>query len=335
MTYSYTDLKKLLEKERLNLYIIVGNDTYLISSCVRLIVSKHEEDEVVNYDLTKLVADDLKASFFSFPFFSGRLVVVDNFNPTKLNAEQKELFDSLLSSIPDFLIVILTNCFEGRFGVNKQYEKLAETVKDSAIITAEKPVGSQALRLVAQLAAKEGAKIKKDAAELLFFLAGDDMFSIVSEIKKLAAFCSYTTIEREHVRRITVKSTESSVFDMISALEKQDIRTALIVLREMIDNRTEPIIISSTLNTAFINLYRAKLISEKNRRKDEMYSLFDYRKDDRKVSIALSRVANYTKAQLSSILKTLYQLDIDLKSSPVDRNIILEQAVIEIAMSRS
>ena len=335
MIKPYTELKRLIEDD-IKLFIIVGNDYYLINGCVKEIQDFHNEDETVRFDAAKFNADALREAFFTYPFYmQNRIVLIENFNPAKLNEAQAELLNSHLSSIPDFLIVILTNFVEGRFSVSRQYEKLADTVEHSLLISAEKPAGQQMYRTISQLASEEGVSISRDASELLLYLAGDDLLSVVQEIKKLAALCNYTKIEREHVERISVRSTESSVYDIISAIERRDTGTALSILQEMNDNRTEPIIISSALNTAFINLYRAKLIAQYKKLPKEMFDLFDYRKGDKKVDIAVNRASRYTKPQLKTILEILYQLDIDLKSSPIDSYILLQQASVEIAAARS
>ena len=335
MIYPYTKLKSLLSDEDKRLYIIVGNDNYLITNIVNEIKKKHREDEVVSFDAIKYDSDALSEAFFTYPFFGGRLVVIDNFNPAKLTKEQQELFDTLLNEIPSFLTVVLTNYVDGRFSINKGYQKITDDVPLSVIISAEKPVGDNATKAVAKLASNEGVSITKEAAELLLYLAGDDLFSIQNEIKKLAALSNYTKIDRVHVERITTKTTESGVFDMISALERRNIRGALATLKEMNDNREAPLMISSTLNTAFINLYRAKLFSQSKRSNNDIYPLFNYRKDDKKVSIALNRAANYSKEQLSKILDILLQLDLNLKTTSVDSSILLEQVIIEIAATRA
>ena len=335
MTYPYTKLRDILKQEEKRLFIIVGNDSYLISNCVKHILRVHPNDEIVRFDVDDLDSDALSQAFITYPFFAKRVVIIDNFNPAKQNASLKKFFEQLFESIPDYLTVVLTNYIENRFNVNKQYELLADNQEDSVIITAEKPVGRQAIQMITQLSKTEGVEITPDAAEHLIFLTGDDLFSILFEIKKLAALSGYTTIEKKHVERITVKSTESSVFNMISALERRDIRSALQILEELSDNHVEPILVSSTLNTAFINLYRAKLISLNKRYAADMFNLFDYRKGDKKVEIALSRCSSYSKAQLSNILDILIQLDIDLKSPSLDSTLLLDQAIIEIHTTRA
>lgn len=335
MIHSFTKLNRLLKDNDYRLYFIVGNDNYLISECVKEIRRKHSDDEITKFDMAELDIDNLQESFNTYSFFRKKLLVINGYNPSKLSAELKKLFEMLFDSINDALTVVLTNYVSGRFSIAKAYEKQADSVASSVVISAEKPTGQNAYRVIADLAANEGVSITSEAIGLLLLLSGDEYLNIAQEIKKLAALSGYTEIQKDHVLRITTKSTENSVFDMISALEKRDIRTALRILKEMNDNRIEPLSISSTLNTAFINLYRAKLLSISRRNPNDMYNLFDYRKDDRKVSIALNRSGGYTKAYLGVILEILLKLDLDLKSSPVNHSILLEEAIIKIAALRT
>ena len=109
MIRPYTELNDLLKKD-LKIFIIVGNDDYLISSSVSTIINSYPNDEITRFDTTKLDEDALRESFFTYPFFmQNRLIVIENFNLSKLSSAQSDLFESLLSSVPDFLTVILTN----------------------------------------------------------------------------------------------------------------------------------------------------------------------------------------------------------------------------------
>ncbi len=335
MTITTKQLSQSLKNgEEKRLYLLIGNDEYSIRYGAEQIVESAGEREILRFDALAFDRDQLEEAFFSFPLFYGRLLLIDNFKLGSLPSEDAALFEELLKEIPDFLTVVLQNYVEGRFSVSKQIEKLFAAVPSSLIVVAEQKSGSDAISMVTEMSLQEGARIDRDAAARLLELLGDDLMMAKAELKKLSALCNYGTIERSHVDRLTVKSTESSVFDMIGALELKDIKKASEILSEMLNDRTEPLAITASLNTAYINLFRAKSAVTNRLKENDLFSMFDYKKGDRKVSIAMNRERGYTREQLTKIIDLLYQLDLELKSSPVDRALLLEQAVIEIAMTR-
>ena len=331
MAYSYGQLPDLLNKKpETKLFIITGNDDYLIIDCIKKIMSSHSEHDILKFDFAKLDYDALGEAFLSYPLLSKRLIIIENFNMGKQDPD----ISGFLKDIPDFLTVVLSNFIDGKFILSGQYIKLSESVKCSEIISAQKLYGRQLINYITETASELGASVTGEAAAALVDLVGNELYTLNQEIQKLAAFSEYSTIEKKHVMRITVKATENYVYDMVSALEKQNIRNALSILVDMLDNRTDPSMIAAVLNTVYINLYRAKLIISSGTDRNEIYTLFNYKKDDKKVSIALSQANRYSKTQLRDILELLYQLDIDLKSSSASKSLLLEQAVVEIASSR-
>ena len=331
MAISAEQLKAALKKGGAKrLYYVTGNDEYLIEDCIKGIACARSDFERLSFDAKELDVERLEECFFSAPLLNGRLIVVENFGAKALAEENSAVFGELLRDIPDYLTVVLVSYTEGKVSVSKQIEKLM-ALSSSEIVIAQKGDSRRMERVVAGMAEAEGASITGKASRLLLSMLGEQLSAVRMEIKKLAALSGYGTIEEEHVTRLTAKTTESSVFIMIGALERGNTAQALFTLRDMLDNRTDPLAITANMNTAFINLYRAKQAAKSGVKESGLFSLFDYRKNDRKVSIAVGKERSYTDDRLYGILEILYQLDIDLKSSPVDRALLLEQAVVEIS----
>ena len=118
---------------------------------------------------------------------------------------------------------------------------------------------------------------------------------------------------------------------MLGCLERGNIKKAFVLLCEMLDEQTEPLIISSVLNTAFINLYRCRLARDYGMSQSSIASMFDYRVGDKKLSISYNSCMRYSLSMLENILLTLRALDRELKSSAVEKRILLEKRVSEIA----
>ncbi|NLC78698.1 MAG: hypothetical protein GX683_03105, partial [Ruminococcaceae bacterium] len=210
-------------------------------------------------------------------------------------------------------------------------ESFVSCVQKSAAVTVLQKSGMEILGYIEKIAAREGATISDKNASRIAELCANDLLIINNEVIKLAAYANYGEIKSEHIETLCIRTAESGVYDMIGFIEKNDTRNAIRVLSEMLDERTAPLSISATLNTAFINLYRARLARDTKRNEAALFELFDYKKGDRKVSIAYERSGRYTQAQLAEIIHILYELDFKLKSTAVDKRYVIEEGIIKVA----
>ncbi len=332
-------IKKSLKDDGLQrLYYISGNDEFLISSSAKTILNAlfaEGERNITVFDAEKTDVEELEEFFLSFSLISeSKAAVFDGFSLSSLNAERVRLLEGFFSDIPDDITVIIKSFVDTenkRFSVSKTTENFVAGVKNSALVTVLQKSGSEILGYIEKIAAREGATISDKNAGRVAELCANDLLLVNNEIVKLAAYAGYGEIKAEHIEALCIRTAESGVYDMIGFIERNDMKNAVRVLSEMLDERTAPLAISSALNTAFINLYRARVTRDAKKGEVTMFSLFDYKKGDRKVSIAYERSGRYTQKQLAEIIHILYSLDVKLKSSAVDKRYILEQGIIKVA----
>lgn len=332
-------IKKSLKDDGIQrLYFVAGNDEFLIDACSKAVITAifgEGERNLTVFDAEKTEAEELEEFFLSFSLISeNKVAVFDGFQLSALNAERIKLLTGLFTEIPSDITVIIKSFSDTenkRFSVNKTTESFVANIKKSAIVTVLQKSGTDILGYIEKIAAREGATISDKNASHVAELCANDLLLINNEIIKLAAYADYGEIKAEHIEKLCIRTAESGVYDMISFIERNDTRNAIRVLSEMLDERTAPLAISSALNTAFINLYRARLARDEKKGEAALFSLFDYKKGDRKVSIAYERSGRYTQKQLAEIINILYGLDVKLKSSVAEKRYILEEGIIKVA----
>lgn len=330
------NLKKSLGDRTQKLYFVAGNDSFLVNGCVRTII-KHllgdSRDGLVRFSQKALSDGGLEEMFYSFSMLGQHQVaLVEDFGETALRAAEKKLLEELLPTIPDELTVILRYVSsDKRFSVPKTLQDIAALNKDSALVTVTSKEGAELLRYIGHIASREGCEIDPKAEREIAALCGDDLQLISSELKKLAALADYKTITKEHVDALGIRTAEAGVYKMLSALESGDTRQASALLQDMLDDLSEPLSITAVLNTAFINLYRARLTRDAGHSMNYMVDHFNYRKGDRRLSIAYDRCLRYPVKKLERVIGILSSLDRELKSSVVDTRYILERRVVEIS----
>ncbi|MEA5050240.1 MAG: DNA polymerase III subunit delta [Oscillospiraceae bacterium] len=331
-------LKRSLQTDGLQkIYLIAGNDEFLLNACAKAVlgaVFADGERYVVLFDAAAASDEELEEFFLSFSLVStAKAALFEDFSAGALSAQRAELLHSLFLQLPDDITVVLREYVEEdnrRFAVPKKSLQLLDGCRRSAVVTATAKAGGELSGYIAAIAKQAGCTIDDRAADRVGELCAGDLLLAENEIGKLAALSGYGEIRREHVDTLCVRTPEAGVFDMIGAIERGDAKKAMAVLADMLDERTEPLAVTGALNTAFINLYRARLARDSRRGEQALFDLFNYKKNDRKVSIAYERSARYTERQLAGIIELLYGLDKKLKSTAADKRFVLEQGVVRL-----
>ncbi len=324
----------------LSLYYVTGTDAYLIDRSIHRIVRAalgEGDSDFLRFTPKTLTDGEFTELFYSFSLLGEmRVALVEDFNVNTLPAEARALLGELLTEIPDNLVLIFS-----QFSDDRRYEPSNKALDffskqpRSAVVAAMTKEGAELRRYIQQIAKAEGCAINDRALQELTTLCGEDLLLIQSEIKKLAGLANYTEITEKQVEAIGVRSAEIGVYRMLSALERGKTAEVMAMLGTMLDDRTESLAIVAVVSTAFVNLYCARLVREQRKPLAEVIERFNYKKGDRKISIAYDNCMKYAIAKLERILGILCDLEMQLKSSPVPHRTILEQKMAEICLAVS
>ena len=320
------------------MYYIIGNDEYLVDRCVSRLVAAAlggETQSLLRFDALKSGDDEIEQPFYTYSFAGEpRAILFDGCEPGTMNKARTALFAELLADIPAQTTVIFKQFVDdGRFSVSKKVEAFAALCPGSVLVEAAAKKGYELENYIAGLMKKQGCTARDEVSKRIAELCGDDLMLISGEVAKLAAYADYGEITVAMVDELCVRTAEAGVYDMISKIERKDVRGALRVLGDMLDDRTAPLMITAALNTAFIHYYRARLAREKRLPQKSLFDLFDYKANDRKVAIAYERCGRFSVAQLERMVRLLCELDGKLKSSVVDERVLIEQYVARVALA--
>ncbi|NLL91684.1 MAG: DNA polymerase III subunit delta [Ruminococcaceae bacterium] len=316
----------------MGVFYIIGNDKFSFDSSTEKIIKSIPNNKLMLFDAKKINKEGLDAAFFTYHFTNtNNIVMIDNFKISSMADSEASYYKELLKETPLNLTVILRDFITAnRFTISKKIRLFFSEIKKAKIIEAGEIKYFESERIIVDLARENGCKISSKAIKRLLEFLNGDLTSIENEIKKLAAYTDYTSIEVDDVEIISLKTAESGIYDVINSLEKGDLTGALISLKNILEIKTDPIFIANIVFTSFVNLYRAKLFSITNMDNKKIYEIFSYKAGDRKVSIALNKCNKFTQNQLSRSIELLYNLDKDLKSSRVDNKLLLEKAIIQL-----
>ncbi len=329
------NLKSALKEGVKPLYYVAGNDEFLIDGCIAAILRAavgETNGEIYRFDAVKSEEQEIEQPFVTYSFGGdSKAILFDNCQFGSLPAARSKLLSGLIADVPEGTTVVCKQYSDdNRFSVGKKTEQFVALCPDSVLVEVSAKKGFELDNYIASLIKRSGCTARDSVAKRISELCGDDLMLISNEVNKLAAACGYGEITVELVDALCVRTTEAGVYDMISKIERGDVAGAMSLLCAMLNDRTAPLMITAALNTAFINYYRARLARDKRLPEKQLFSLFDYKSGDRKVSIAYERCTKFGTAQLEQAICILSELDLSLKSSSVDGRIVLETGVARL-----
>ncbi len=268
---------------------------------------------------TKIHPDDndklevIAASLKTFGMF-GTKNVVDIIDLDSWKAKEKKELRSLLSSVPeDVLIIIRTKKAIKGFKAEK-YELPKPWERDKWISFIEEKLK------------EKGLKASKEVIEFFLDSVGNDEFRIETELEKLSLY-TQGEITAEDIEKVAYKSTIPAIDELTFAMSEKRFDQAHKLVEEVLKG-AEVIVVSASVAKHFIDLLRIKVhVKEKDK-----YSWPDVSNYSRALSIPIPKMARflgfkfkgwknipfnhvkaYSKEWLSEIAKRLFSLDRAIK----------------------
>ena len=325
--------KRLKNGELESIYLLYGEETYLLDTCVKKIrnlfgklVKGINYIEIDDTNLSQLISD-LQTPAFGYP---KKLIIVKNTGIFKRELKKKgAAFQELRDKIIDYL--------KENADIIKQDNILMfveESVDKGKMLSTLEEIGANICNfeyqkipnIVARLKAIcKAYKVNVDDATIKYFVEciGSNMQDLINEIRKQIEYAGENgTITKESIDLLAIKQMESVIFDLTDSLGKKDIKQAMVVLKNLIYAK-EPIQkILITLYNHFKKLYITKLAINQNKNIAESLDL----KPNQTFLVSKYKTqANYfQKTELKQIIEELINLDTNYKSGMIDLNIGLE-----------
>lgn len=270
-------LEKELKEGKLNeIYLLYGEEMYLLETCVKKIKNTFGElvkginyIEIDDTNLGQLISD-LETPSFGYP---KKLVIVKHTGIFKKELKKKGAnFQELRDKICDYLK-------ENQEMIKKDnlLVFIEETVDKGKMLSCFEEIEASICNfeyqklpnIVARLKAIcKAYQVNIEDSTLKYFIecVGNNMQDLINEIRKQIEYVGANgSITRESIDLLTIKQIESVIFDLTDSLGKKDIKQAITVLKNLLYAK-EPIQkILITLYNHFKKLYFTKLAIKQNR----------------------------------------------------------------------
>lgn len=341
MLYSEARLDAAL-KQGAPVYYFYGLDAFLLQRAAKkaLDALTGQQADGAETELTRLdgpapdIGELVMAAGAISLFGTRRILWMPLLQPTGYSDKDLDALCDLLASAEN-AVFVLTTQFADKKALTKMARRAERLVAQCEALgyAAQLPDATPGdiTALLQQRAGALGVQLSPAAARAMAERCGHDLFLLENELDKLAAASGYTEITPALVAQLGTQNLEADVFEMIRLLNGHKAVEACRKLQTLRRAQNEPIPIAAAMIGSYLDLYRVKAGQEAGRPYGAVFRDFGYRGSDYRLKMAAETAARYTKRQLAECLVVLQQLDTALKSSPVDDDVLLEQALCQLA----
>lgn len=306
-------------------YLLYGEDNYLKNEFVKKAKKSFGELQLgINYiqiDESNVnnVISDIETPAFGY---ERKMIIVKNANlMQKKNAISDKLSEYLNDADKQILDSIELIIVEDSVEKNALFNTISKIgmIKEFN----EQKIG-QLITKVKSISAAYGVQIQENVAQYFIECTGTNMEDIINEIRKLIEYAGKGgTIKKEDIDSLTIKKSESVIFDLTDNLGKKNIHEAINVLHDLIYAKEPVQKILVMLYNNFKKLYIVQLSNGQN--------VAQNLKLKPNQTFLVSKYQNqakfFTQDEIRNLLNEFMYIDETSKSGNLDINVGLESVL--------
>ena len=336
-------------------YVLAGDEVFLLDRCRAAVLKAFVPTELrdfclSDFDLTSTsiftVLDSAQTPSLMAPF---QVIFVRNVRQLYTRGAKKDEFaaldryfqspnpQALLLFVADFLR-IPSDARRMELDDKNRYERLTETLGEHCgMVDLARVSEEDAMRWAVATAQEAAARLELDAARELVDALGADMKLVASELEKLLLYArGRGRITLGDVETMVLAAKQSSLYELTDAISARDRVRALTLLHGLLNSS------DAGEDAAIGHLYmlartfrQMLVILEKNVRDSRAiwqalwqgFRMPPFAADD------LIRQARRYKSrrELTRALRLVARADLELRSSPPDKRLVLERLIYELA----
>ncbi|MGB6973092.1 MAG: DNA polymerase III subunit delta [Terracidiphilus sp.] len=336
-------------------YVLAGDEAYLLDRCRAAVMKAFVPPEMRDFSLSEMdlshtsifeVLDRAQTPSLMAPF---QVVMVRNVRQLYTRGAKKEEFaaleryfkspnpEALLIFVADF-VRIPADARRMEMDDKNRYERLRETLGEHCgMVELARVSDEDAMRWTTATAQQAGAKMEPDAARELVDALGADMMLIASELEKLLLYThGRGRITLGDVETMVLGAKQRSLYELTDAISSHNRARALALLEGLLNSS------DAGEDAAIGHLYmlartfrQMLVILEKNVRDSRAIwqALWQgFRIPPFAAEDLIKQARRYkSRRELTRALRRIARADLELRSSPPDKRLVLERLVYDLA----
>jgi DNA polymerase-3 subunit delta len=337
-------------------YVLAGDEIFLLDRCRAAVIKAFVPPDLRDFCLSDLdlagtsiseVLDRAQTPSLMSPF---QVIFVRNVRQLYTRGAKKDEFAALdryfRSPNPQALVIFVADFLRipndarrMEMDDKNRFERLTETLGEHCgMVELARVSEEDAMRWAVATAQESGVRLEPDAARELVDALGADMMLVASELEKLLLYATGRgRISLGDVETMVLGAKQRSLYELTDAISARDRVRALALLHGLLNSS------DAGEDAAIGHLYmlartfrQMLVILEKNVRDSRAiwqalwqgFRIPPFAADD------LIRQARRYKSrrELTRALKLIARADLELRSSPPDKRLVLERLVYELAL---
>jgi DNA polymerase-3 subunit delta len=336
-------------------YVLIGDEIFLYERCRRAVLEIYVPADLRDFCLSDIdlaetsifeALDRAQTPSLMAPF---QVLFIRNLKQLYTRGAKKEEFAAIdgyfRSPNPQAMLIFVADHIRIPSDVRRidmtdkdRYDRIRETLGDHCgIVELARVDEADALRWLLAEAEKQQIKLEQDAARELVDALGADMMLIASEFEKLSLYAGQKKlITLGDVETMVLAAKQRSLYELTDAISAKDKQRALALLEGLLNasDGGEDAAIGHLYMLA--RTFRQMLvILEKNVRDSRAIwqALWQgFRMPPFAAEDLIRQARRYkSKRELTRALRLIARADLELRSQPPDKKLVLERLVMDLA----
>ena len=327
-----------------SIYYLYGEERFLVKTYTDRLLDATVGKDRNDINLTRLgssfPSDVLVDSIDSMPLFADRkAILISDLDLERFDEGSTEAVLNAFKDIPDECTVIISitgNAEQLKKAKNKKLITALSKQKNAVVCEFTHLTPARVTELIMKKAAKRGCVISRQNAQQIAELTLCDLSLSSAETDKLCSYVGTGEITSEMIEKLTIKQLDTSIYSLAAEITKGNRKQALLILDDLIEQKTDPIVILASLSSNYIDFYRAKIAQSAGKPASQIAEDFGYAKNRTfVVTKALNLVSRLDINHIRSCLDILFNADLMLKTSAINGRAVLEEAIVKLSPEKS
>ncbi len=325
-----SQLKTALKEAVASVYVLYGEESYLVEQYTRLIAKQAvgDPDDAFNmhrFDGQTITPEQLEEAVEALPLMAERTCVTVRDMDLAAHAER---LAEILQQMPDTCVLVFWQMTVQPDKKKGWTTVFAEVEKRGCVVNFARKTPADVVKLLVGGAKRRGCTLAADDARLMVEQAGNDLNLLLCELDKLVALADGGAITREMIERMGTKNLEARVFDLSKAILQGRAKQAYELLHQLFVQREDPVPVLAVLSNAYADVYRAKIAMIGGATAESLAAdIKSYKGKEFRLRNAARDAGRMSVEALRESLAILAQADNDMKFGRQDLRTLLEQTV--------
>ena len=157
---------------------------------------------------------------------------------------------------------------------------------------------------------------------------------VFNELDKLCAYAYGREILKDDILNLVVANLDFNAFELADAILSFEFKRALKIFRNLVELNVGLFLVLGAVNSCFIDLFRVCVCSRYGLADSQISEIFNYRGCEFKIRNARKFMGRFKLNDIRKCIGVLAKLDLDLKASGIDKEVLVEKAIVEMTSRR-